>query len=421
MTNDASDNGLHPDQHGLVFADTPGTETFFSASDGGVVEQNGPYVDKSADCATRGLAGAELTDCQQYLSKVPTTNNTQMNRGLETLQFQSVSVAPGGIVQGGTQDNGTWESDQSGFAETVGGDGGQSGFNVSNPAIRYHSYFNPSHDVSFTGGNATGWDYIGDPFTEASSFYTPFTPDPVTAGTVFDGLQHIWRTTDNGGNQAFLDQYCNELTGDYSHRPQPCGDWVKLGGAAGDLSGGNTGNYLAAVERAPSDAGTLWAGTRLGRIYVSTNANAADPNAVSYTRLDTTLGLPSRFPSGIAIDPTDPDHVFISYSGYSAYSPGGHVYEVTYNTSTHTGTATDLSAGLGDQPITDIVYVPRTKSLFVSTDFGVLAGSIKGATPKWVTTPGLPVVAVYGLTYDTASKTLYAATHGRSVWKLTVG
>ena len=109
-----------------------------------------------------------------------------------------------------------------------------------------------------------------------------------------------------------------------------CGDWVTLGGAAGDLSGGNTANYVVAVERARSNASTLWAGTRLGRIYVSSNANAAAAS-VTYTRLDLSAGLPQRFPSSIAIDPANPNHAFISYSGYSAYSPGGHVYEVTYN------------------------------------------------------------------------------------------
>jgi hypothetical protein len=417
MTNDVNDNGLHPDHHDLAFVNTPGTETFFTASDGGVVRSNGPYVNHSADCLTRvGLAGADLVDCQQYLSAIPTNNNSNTNIGLQTLQFQSVSVGSNGAVQGGTQDNGTWESDQSGFAESVGGDGGQSTFDPSNPAIRMHSYFNPQHDVSFANGSPTSWDWIGDPFNEASSFYTPLTADPVTSGTVFNGLQHIWRTTDNGGPQAYLDLHCNELTGDFL---VTCGDWVPLGGAAGDLSGGSTGNYVVAVERAPSEATTLWAGTRLGRIYVSGNANAAAA-AVTYTRLDLGASLPQRFPSGIAIDPTNPNHAFISYSGYSAYSPGGHVYDVTYNPGTGTATATDLSASLGDQPITDIVYLPATHALFVSTDYGVLTRSTTGGG-GWVGTPGLPVVAVYGLTYDAAGHTLYAATHGRSVWKISVG
>ena len=425
MTNDAqpSPNGLHPDHHALAFVSARnGDETFFSASDGGVVRQEGPYVDESSDCTARGLTGPLLADCQQFLSAIP-TRNSSLNKGLQTLQFQSVTVtANGGIVQAGTQDNGTWESDAAaGFAETVGGDGGQSGFDAGNADIRYHSYYAPQHDVSFTGGSPSGWDWISDPLLasgENASFYVPFIADPTVAGTAFDGLQHVWRTTDNGGDRAFLDQYCNELTGDYNNRPRPCGDWEPLGGAAGDLSGGNPSNYVVAVERATSDTSTMWAATRLGGVFLSENADAADPTAVTYTRLDQTLGLPQRFVSGIAIDPANPYHVFISYSGYSAYSPGGHVYEVTVNPTTGTGTAKDLSANIGDQPVTDIVYVPSTKALFASTDFGVLT-RVQGRT-NWVATTGLPKVAVYGLTLDPTGNQLFAATHGRSIWKLPV-
>ena len=425
MTNDAQKNvnGLHPDQHALVFVKHGSSETFFSASDGGIWRQQGPYVDRSSDCTSRGLSGAELTDCQQYLSKIPTLNRS-LNKGLETLQFQSASVTPGpdGVIQGGTQDNGTWESDQSGFAETVGGDGGQSGFDAADSQIRYHSYYAPQHDVSFDGGSPTGWDFIADPLLssgEAASFYTPLTADPTVAGTVFDGLQHIWRTTDHGGDRAFLDQYCNELTGDYGHRPKPCGDWQPMGGAAGDLSGGDAANYVVAVERSPSNKGTLWAGTRKGGIYVSSNAAVPNPRSVTYQRYDVKLGLPKRFPSGISIDPANPNHAWISYSGYSAYSPGGHVYTVTIDPKTGTGHAKDLSFNLGDQPVTDVVAVPQTGALYASTDFGVLTKA-KGHN-SWVATTGLPQVAVYGLTLDPTNQTLYAATHGRSIWKTTVG
>ena len=80
------------------------------------------------------------------------------------------------------------------------------------------------------------------------------------------------------------------------------------------------------------------------------------------------------------------------------------------------GSAQDLSANLGDQPVTDIVYVPSTQTLFASTDFGVLTRTLGDG--NWVATAGLPPVAVYGLTLEQATGTLYAATHGRSVWKL---
>jgi hypothetical protein len=236
---------------------------------------------------------------------------------------------------------------------------------------------------------------------------------------VFDGLQHVWRTTDNGGSRAFLDKYCNEISGDFANAPRPCGDWKKLGGNAGDLSGGDPDNYVVAVERAASDHGTLWAGTRKGGLYVSTNADAASPGAVTYQRYDTKLGLPKRFPSGIWVDPAKPNHAYLSYSGYSAYSPGGHVYEVTVNPATGNGTAKDLSANLGDQPVTDVVAVPSTGALYVSTDFGVLT-RVRGQS-NWVATTGLPQVAVYGLALDPSRHTLYAATHGRSIWRLPVG
>jgi hypothetical protein len=425
MTNDAQShpNGLHPDEHALVFVNTGSRQTFFSASDGGIWRQQGPYVDRSSECVARGLVGPTRVDCEQYLSKVPTLNQS-LNKGLETLQFQSASVTSGanGIIQGGTQDNGTWESDQSGFAETIGGDGGQSAFNPTNDKIRYHSYYAPQHDVSFDSGSPRSWDWIADPLLEsgeAASFYVPLTADPVVGGTVFDGLQHVWRTTDNGGSRAFLDKYCNEISGDFANAPRPCGDWKKLGGNAGDLSGGDPDNYVVAVERAASDHGTLWAGTRKGGLYVSTNADAASPGAVTYQRYDTKLGLPKRFPSGIWVDPAKPNHAYLSYSGYSAYSPGGHVYEVTVNPATGNGTAKDLSANLGDQPVTDVVAVPSTGALYVSTDFGVLT-RVRGQS-NWVATTGLPQVAVYGLALDPSRHTLYAATHGRSIWRLPVG
>ncbi len=424
MTNDAKSkpNGLHPDQHALVFVQTGlHKQIFFSASDGGIWRQEGPYADRSSDCGARGLIGPERVNCEQWLSAIPTLNQS-LNKGLQTLQFQSASVTAGdnGVIQAGTQDNGTWESDDPhGFSETVGGDGGQSGFNPGDSTIRYHSYFAPQHDVSFDNGSPTSWDWISDPLLnsgEAASFYTPFTADPKVPGTVFDGLQHIWRTTDNGGDRAYLDEHCNEISGDFE---QPCGDWKPMGGNAGDLSGGDGSNYVVAVERAASNDGTLWAGTRRGRIYVSTNANQANPAAVRYKRYDTKLGLPQRFPSGIAVDPENPNHAYISYSGYSAYSPGGHVYEVTVDPAAGTGTAKDLSGNLGDQPVTDVVVVPSTGSLYASTDFGVVTRTEGSA--NWVATTGLPRAAVYGLTLDPENRTLYAATHGRSIWKLRAG
>ncbi|MDP9317708.1 MAG: exo-alpha-sialidase, partial [Actinomycetota bacterium] len=140
------------------------------------------------------------------------------------------------------------------------------------------------------------------------------------------------------------------------------------------------------------------------------------PDDVTYQRMDQVLNLPARFVSGIAIDPADPHHAYISYSGYSAYRAGGHVYQVTWNPNTGTGTKTNLSYDLGDQPVTGIVYSPTTGALFAATDFGVL--TLASGDTSWVATQGLPPVAVYGLTLSPSTKKLVAATHGRGIWEL---
>ena len=36
-------------------------------------------------------------------------------------------------------------------------------FNYANPSIRFHSYFAPQHDVSFSNGDPLSWDWVSDP------------------------------------------------------------------------------------------------------------------------------------------------------------------------------------------------------------------------------------------------------------------
>jgi len=58
-----------------------------------------------------------------------------------------------------------------------------------------------------------------------------------------------------------------------------------------------------------------------------------------------------------------------------------------------------------------------TGDLFASTDYGVLMLS-RGGNAWSPAAPSLPAVAVYGLTIDADSRLLYAATHGRGIWRL---
>lgn len=446
LTRDSSSNtapnGIHPDQHAIAFFPL-NPDIFFEGSDGGLMRSSGAFADISGQCAGRGLPPDRTLACQRMLSSVPTLL-TSMNVGLNTLQFQSLSINPKnptGQLLGGTQDNGTFVFQGSFFTwpQTIFGDGGQSGFNAANPKITFHTYTGPAADSNFHGVDPFGWVFISDPLFasgESSRFYMPMIadPNPVKGGTLFAGLQGVWRTTDNGGNQAYLEANCSEIG---TSTPLPCGDWIEIAsdnptgstsprGRLGNPFYGPTrvGGQVAAITRAPQDTGTLWAATSLGRVYVSKNADAAGV-AVIWHRIDqTAANSPGRFVSGIYVDPANSNHAWISYSGYNVNTPAqpGHVFEVTFDPLTGTGVWKDLDGGtgpMGDLPVTALVRDDPTGDVYAATDFGVLRLPGGDAAAAWQTAgENLPQVEVPGLSISTSARVLYAATHGRGAYAL---
>ena len=432
--NPIAPNGIHPDQHALVVSPSnPGL--FFEGSDGGLVRSSGSFSNISSQCRSpRGLRGADLGFCQGLLSLVP-SRLFSLNNGLSTIQFQSLSVAADNSahLQGGNQDNGTFETYGGSLTwpQEIYGDGGQSGFSVTNSSMRFNSFFGQNHDANFQNGDPSKWVIISGPIVtspEGSNFYVPIIadPHPANAGTIFEGSQSVWRTQDWGGSQAFLEANCPEFTTPFN--TPTCGDFVRLG-AAGltDLTStaygtDRAGAFVAAVERAPSNTGTVWAATNTGRVFVSDNAGDAPAASVVWYRLDPSSALdPNRFVSSIYVDPANPNHAWISYSGYNVNTPTlpGHVFEVTRTPATATATWTDISYNLPDFPVTDLVRDNVTGDLYAASDFGVM--QLPNGNTTWtVAGTGLPMVEVAGLTIVPSSRVLYAATHGRSAWKLTL-
>jgi hypothetical protein len=425
--------GIHPDQHEIAFHPS-NPDIWWSTSDGGVVRSSGQYVDASAQCDARPLDAASRLTCHRLLSAIPSQIHS-LNNGLVTLQFMSVSVNPDdpiGEVQGGTQDNGTWlySGSSNTWTQTIYGDGGTSGFDVGNPAIRFNQFFGGFGDVNFRSGDPEAWVVVTAPMLnsgEAVGFYWPEIADPTVPGTMYTGFRHVWRTKDNGGDQAFLEANCPEFTtrGD----KVGCGNWVALGGPGGTnnpgdlgaaLYGDRAGGFLGQVERAAGDHGTLWASTTTGRVFITKNADAEPAASVVFTRLDSLVtNDPNRFVSSITIDPADSNHAWISYSGYDTTigsTAPGHVFEVTF-TPGSPGTAAwvDRSYDLADLPVTDLVRDDDTGDLYAATDFGVLR--LPEGLINWETAgTGLPIVETPALTIATAARRLYAATHGMGMW-----
>ncbi len=401
---------------------------FFETNDGGIMRSSGEFSDVSAWCAVRGLTGAPLARCEQLLSRVP-SKLEGMNKGLPTLQFQSLSVSPfnANLVQGGTQDNGTWQTPGNPvkWENTMIGDGGQSGFDIGLPSFRFHTFYDATPDVNFSNGDTADWNWIGDPiFGHANTqFYAPIISDPVVSRTMFAGTgRTVYRTKTHGmGTMTLAEfrQHCNEWFGDFA---VACGDWAALGpdrltsATLGDRSGG----ALAAVERTVGDTSTLWAATSTGRVFISKNVDAEPASAVAWTRLDSTAANdPNRFVTGIYVDPANGNRAWVSYSGFNSATPTtpGHVFEVTYNPGTGTATWIDRSFDLGDLPITDIVRDDVAGDLYASSDFGVVR-LVAGSASWTAAGPGMPNVEVAGLTIVPGARRLYAATHGLGAWLL---
>ena len=433
---------MHPDQHALVF-DPTDSNVAFVGSDGGVVRTDGAFDDMSDECdqpareivteSDADQKAADLADCHQWLSSVP-HRIINLNDGLADLQFVQLSTDPKnplGDLLGGTQDNGTFSysatlTPRRSWFESVNGDGAASGFDAAHSNIRYHTYFLGLGDINHHGADPNKWAFITEPVLlsgEAVSFYTPVIMDPRVPGTIYLAAQHIWRTKDNGGDQAFLEHNCLAPGGVPQYAvpdDPPCGDFEPIGADLTTSAGSKSGSYLAAVERAPSDTQTLWVGGRRGRVYVSKNARDK-AEKVAFDRIDTDA-QPNRFVSGIAIDPADANHAYVTFSGYNEATPDapGHVFDVHYDPATSSATWTNLDADLPDTPVTDIAYDDMTGDLYIGTDYEVLRRP-KGANAWARAADGLPLASVTNTVMRSDGRVLYGATYGRAAWRLALG
>ena len=438
VTGDVGGESMHPDQHALAFVPGDPSE-FFVGSDGGVIRTSGQWADASSQCDSRGLTDPQfLADCHAWLSRIPTSLDV-LNAGLGTLQMQAVSVSPFNPTSdalAGTQDNGTevFSGSRTWYLPLT-GDGGDSGFDAVDPNIHFHMYTGGQLDVNYHGNDPATWLWIGDRlsvnFNESIRFYAPAIADPMVTHTLFVGATHVWRTTDLGGDRAFLEAHCNTAAGEFGTSDGlftgVCGtDWFPLGGptlTSTSFGTTRTGGNITAVSRG-TDHDTMWTATSAGRVLVSKNANAADPASVSFTRIDGTT-QPTRTPVAISVDSTNPNHAVVAYSGYNASTPTtpGHVFDVVFDPSTGASTWTDISHDLLDQPVNDVVFDAATGDVYAATDFTVLR--LVNGTSTWVpAADGLPQAAVSGITLagkKKGARLLYAATHGRSVYRLKLG
>jgi hypothetical protein len=490
-------NGIHPDQH--VIAINPSNPTqIFEGSDGGMIRTSGDFADISSQCDSPFRNGGSplpttsgsYAACKRLLSRVPTELGHIDKKLSSTLQLINVAINPFNSreVMGGTQDNGTWSNvnhaDRNTFLQVIYGDGGNAVYDGTHPGWRANEFTSGFGDSNFENGDPTKWVVATAPVVnsgEGPAFYWPQIgdPNPVPgAHPIYSGAKHVWRSwafgagvaghvpQDTTPNIAGYEANCPEFV--VSGAQDGCGDYRPLGGPycdgldstatipsclnqPGDLTGSaygsdRSGGSISWIARVSADHGTLWAATSAGRIFVTHHADRSDPSTVDWLRIDNSVSgnSPTRFPSGITVDPSNVHHAWISYSGYNAVTPAtpGHVFSVTENGVAGAGVFTNLSieAGTsafptpgnnGDLPVSDIVRDDATHTLYASTDFGVLRGDNDGAS--WHVTAGMPRYEVMHLEIQPSSReptcmgggpcdrVLYAATHSQGFWQMQLG
>ncbi|HEX4702903.1 MAG TPA: hypothetical protein VH352_12295, partial [Pseudonocardiaceae bacterium] len=377
-------NTTHPDQHAMMIANGK----IVLGNDGGVYSR-------------------PLSDTQQY------GDWTDLNATLRNLQYYDARAGKLGgrttVVWGGLQDNGSslLSTGSSQMAEPAGGDGFDVIVDPQNANNLVGEYTDGTMYSSTDGGHSFA-DFVSptcvaqattgitprpdcDP---AARFVTPVVPDQQNKNVWLIGGRYVWETT-AGWHTSCTDSACS-WTNVYD---------TGAGHAVTALSSAGGGNVIYAA----------WAagGGNPGASFAS---GIATNYGGTWHQVNMT-GLPNRYIAGVTVDPANPAHAYAIFNGYSRrFIPGGgvgHVFETTNGGQSWT----DISGNLPD--IASDALVLSHGKLALGTDAGVFtAAEGRGGATTWFRLgTRLPNAAVDDLT-DGHDGYIYAATHGRGVWRI---
>lgn len=304
---------------------------------------------------------------------------TNLNDDLPITQFYQLDVSflEPDIMLGGTQDNGSNLSTGANpdWRHVRGADGMYCAIDYEDPNYMYAEMQNGQQRWrSSDGGNS--WKSINDGLSGTGPWVTPFvmhTTDPKTLFTYVGGW--LYKTTDRGDNWFKLHE-----------RMESNGSIIVISQSKIDP------DYMAVSI----------SGSR--RVYLSTDAGADWERKAE--------GLPSRTCSDIFFHPSKLETIYATFSGSSP-------------------TPVMISTNLGDEWVTISGDLPGISAnaievnpmdddnMYVGTDLGVYTTFDGGETWQKLA-DGMPNVAVVDLDFHAPSGKLRAATHGRSIYEITV-
>jgi photosystem II stability/assembly factor-like uncharacterized protein len=363
------------------------------------------HADETAltfDAANRLLLAS---DGGLFRAGAPAGSWSSLNNALSITECYSVAAHPtdSARVMIGTQDNGTVERQgSSGWTKIFGGDGGEviydPGGAISFIETQWDTTSGSYNFYQCTGGSCVR-RVAGITMTDLAPFIPRFTMDPSNAATLYLTAEHLYRTDNRGVAWSAVTQSVKDS--------QRCWQDLTQGQACAKAS------YFTAVAVSRTSSQVVYAGTRNGDVWVSTDRggtwkSAAGPNAGP---------LPVRPVNEIAVDPDDPRIAYVVFGGFDASGAGrGHVFR----TPDGGDTWRDLSGDLPDMNVSALLIDPDAKPrvLYVGTDLGVFRAADEGSGAWQSYNNGLPPAVVTRFAYNAATRTLLAATYGRGVWAI---
>ncbi|MBL4662772.1 MAG: T9SS type A sorting domain-containing protein [Flavobacteriaceae bacterium] len=315
------------------------------------------------------------------------------DNSLPITQFYRFYVDPQNMnkLYGGAQDNNTIRTTTGSlndWAPIYGGDGFQPLVDANNTNVIYALSQNGNLGKSTNNGGSFSSALNGISGGDRKNWDTPIAMDPNDSQTLYYGTQRVYKTTNAAGSWSAISP---DLTN---------------GPGGGNLSFGT----IISIDVSRMNSDIIYAGTDDGNIWVT------EDGGVNWSNISTTL--PDRWVTKVKAGTYDENYVYATFSGYRYGEDSGHVFF-----SDDKGLSwTDISTNLPDIPVNDIEF-SDFQGILIATDIGVLQTDSPGG--NWVPFgDNLPSVVVTDLiTYpiNGSAKYLYAATYGRSSYRIFVG
>lgn len=365
---EAVGSNIHVDQHAL-WINPNNPNQIYCGNDGGF------YISDNAGNSWQHINNLPIT--QFYTCEIDAKNPQRL--------------------YGGSQDNGTWRTLEGGtndWQQILGADGFVSLVNPLDNNYVYASAQNGAFYRSTNGGAGFTGALSGINSSDRKNWKTPIIMSPHNPATLYYGTNRLYRSTNHATTWAVISP---DLT---------------KGSGGGNLVYGT----ITAIAVSPKNPQLIYCGTDDGTVSVTMDGG------INWSKI--TNGLPNRWVTAIEADPFDENTAYITFSGYKWRDYQPHVLRTTNRGVTWQ----DISGNLPEAPVNDIIIdsSPQaqkensgSKVYYAATDFGVFVTHDGGA--KWeILGSGLPLISIMDLTWHAPSRTLVAATYGRSMYRITM-